>query len=64
MKDRTWEYIGGHQWSLVDNTSLYKDHLCTVEIEKGKYPIVGYCSVGLDQEDLQNILNIIKEEYE
>ena len=64
MMQRKWEYIGGHQWSLVEKTNSYDNHFGTVEIKKGKYPIVGYLLGGIDKDELQSLLDIIKEEYE
>ena len=64
MKKRNWEYIGGHQWSLVEKTDSYEISFSTVEIEKGKYPTVGYLTGGINRDELQNLLDIIKEEYE
>lgn len=64
MKDRKWEYIGGHQWSLIEKTDNYDIHMATVEIQKGKYPIVGYLTGGINSDEVQDLLNIVKEEYE
>lgn len=63
-EDRKWESIGGHQWSLVEKTDSYDNHVATVEIQKGKYPIVGYLFGEIRVGELQDLLNIVKEEYE
>jgi hypothetical protein len=64
MSQRNWEYIGGHQWSLIDKTEPYGDSITTIEIEKGKYPIVGFLNGNLNKDELQRLLEILKEEYE
>lgn len=64
MKNRVWEYIGGHQWSLIDKTDVYENNVATVEIKKGYYPFVGYVTGCIDKDELQSLLEIIKEEYD
>lgn len=64
MKSRTWEYIGGHQWSLMEKTDLHENSVATVEIKKGRYPVVAYVNGGIDKDELQCLLEIIKEEYD
>lgn len=64
MKSRTWEYIGGNQWSLMEKTDLYENSVATVETKKGYYPFVAYVTGGIDKDELQGLLEIIKEEYD
>lgn len=64
MKTRSWNYIGGNIWSLVEKLSddLYEKHIVSVEVEKGKYPYVIYVDGTMDKDDLQGLLDIVKEE--
>lgn len=63
MARLVWEPIGGHQWSLIKKDyNGYDLHLCNVEIENGKRPIVAYSDCGIfGQEVLQELLDIIHE---
>ena len=60
---RNWEYIGGHQWSLVDYSTEYENHVCSVEIERGKCPLIVYLNTTLTQQELQELINHIYENY-
>ena len=56
----SWEYIGGHQWSLVDRVEdNYDEHVCSVEIERGKHPSVAYVSRELTNQELEELLTIV-----
>ena len=61
-----WEYIGGHQWSLVESINplydTYDNHICSIEIERGKLPIVAYLERKLTREELEQILAIVTVE--
>ena len=58
---RIWEYIGGNQWSLVDYDTEYEDHVCSIEIERGKCPSVAYLDTILTKQELQELINLIYE---
>jgi len=63
-----WEYIGGHQWSLVDPVDVgyephgYDKHVCSVEIEHGKHPTIAYVSRELNKQELEELLTIVVDE--
>ena len=48
----------------MEKTDSYDNHMATVEMQRGKYPIVGYLIGRIGADELQDLLNIVKEEYE
>ena len=58
---RNWEYIGGNQWSLLDYSTEYENHVCSVEIERGKCPSIVYLNTTLTQQELQELINHVYE---
>lgn len=65
-KNIYWDYIGGHQWSLVQiHENGFDEHVCSVEIEKGKPITIAYMSRSMTLKETEALLNIVAtENYE
>jgi hypothetical protein len=58
-----WEYIGGHRWSLVDNGGEHPEHVCSVEMEIGKHPVVAYVNRKFTKGELEELLSIVCQTF-
>ena len=59
-KPTRWEYIGGNQYSLFEESSDgYENTVCSIEVSRYKHTTVTYMSRPLTKSELEDILNIV-----
>jgi hypothetical protein len=60
MKKTRWEYVGGNQYSLIqESEDGYNDTICSIEIDNSYYVEVVYMTRPLDKIELKSLLNLI-----